>query len=68
MDKRNFTEVVKGIESAERDVDKVLGAGRLERHEGPSNKLSAEQKTYLLVMLMACVTFLCALQIGCYVM
>lgn len=30
--KRDFEEVVQGIESAEKDVDKVLKAARLERH------------------------------------
>ena len=58
MDKRNFTEVVKGIESAEKDVDKVLDAAQLQRHEGPGTRLTANQKAELLMMLMGCGTFL----------
>ena len=58
MDKRNFEDVVKGVESAEKDVDKVLDAARLQRHEGPSTRLSAGQKMDLLMMLMGCGTLL----------
>lgn len=58
MDKRNFDQVVDTIESAEKDVDKVLEAARLQRHEGPSTRMTAEQKANLLMMLMACGTLL----------
>ena len=57
-DNRNFEEVVKGVENAEKDVDKVLGAARLQRHEGPGTRLTAQQKMELLMMLMGCGTFL----------
>ncbi len=58
MDKRNFEDVVKGVESAEKDVDKVLDAARLQRHEGPGTRLTAEQKMELLMMLRAAARFL----------
>lgn len=58
MDKRNFDQVVETIDKAEKDVDKVLDAARLQRHEGPSTRLSAGQKMDLLMMLMGCGTFL----------
>lgn len=58
MDSRSFDQVVKGVESAEKDVDKMLGAARLQRNEGPGTKMSAEQKMNLLMMLMGCVTLL----------
>jgi len=48
-DERKFTDVVDTIGKAEADVDKVLDAARLERHEGPSMRLNAEQK-YNIVM------------------
>lgn len=48
MDERKFTDVVKSIASSEKDVDKVLDAARLLRHEGESRKLNAEQKTNLI--------------------
>ena len=58
MDSRSFDQVVKGVESAEKDVDKMLGAARLQRNEGPGTKMCAEQKMNLLMMLMGCVTLL----------
>lgn len=58
MEKRTFDDVVKGIESAESDVDRVLDAGRLERHEGPSTRLSADQKAWLLELLIGSGTIL----------
>ena len=58
MDKRNFDQVVETIDKAEKDVDKMLGAARLQRHEGPGTRLTAEQKMELLMMLMGCGTFL----------
>ena len=57
-DNRNFEDVVKGVESAEKDVDKMLDAARLQRHEGPGTRLTAEQKMELLIMLMGCGTLL----------
>ena len=46
-DERKFYDVVQTIKGAEDDVDKVLEAARLIRHEGESRKLSAEQKVGL---------------------
>lgn len=57
-DNRNFEEVVKSVESAEKDVDKMLDAARLQRHEGPGTRLTAEQKMDLLMALMGCGTML----------
>lgn len=68
MDDRKFNQVVETIDKAEKDVDKVLGAARLQRHAGPGTQLTGEQKFYLLTLLICCLTFLCALQIGCNVM
>lgn len=53
QDNRKFNDVVNDIESAEKDVDKVLKAARLERHE--SARMSAEQKTTIILALI--VTF-----------
>ncbi len=58
MDKRNFEDVVKGVESAEKDVDKMLDAARLQRHEGPGTRLSADQKVWLLELVIGCGTLL----------
>lgn len=58
MDNRNFSQVVETIEGAEKDVDRVLGAARLQRHEGPGSRMTAEQKASLLAMLIGCGTFL----------
>lgn len=57
MGKRDFDDVVKQIESSEKDVDKVLGAARLERHEGAPRYLSAEQKVNLLWGLIGLAAF-----------
>jgi len=51
-DQRKFTDVVEQIKSSEEDVDKVLTAARLNRHEGPPRYLSAQQKMDLLGGLM----------------
>lgn len=48
MDERKFTDVVKSIANSEKDVDKVLDAARLLRHEGESRKLNAAQKMELI--------------------
>ncbi len=58
QDERRFTDVVDTIDKAEKDVDKVLDAARLNRHEGPQMRLNAEQKFYLLMALMAMTFFL----------
>lgn len=49
-DERKFADVVKSIASSEEDVDKVLDAARLIRHEGENRKMSAEQKVGLIEM------------------
>lgn len=43
-DERKFEDVVRSIAASEEDVDKILTAARLERHEGPPRYLNAEQK------------------------
>ena len=49
---RNFKDVVENIRGAEKDVDKVLNAARLERHEGPNRHMTGEQKLILLLSLI----------------
>lgn len=56
-DERKFKDVVDGIENAEKDVDKMLHAARLNRYES-GRYMSAEQKFWLLVILMGCLTFI----------
>ena len=55
---RNFKDVVENIRGAEKDVDKVLDAARLERHEGPNRHMTGEKKLILLLSLIAAGTFL----------
>ena len=55
---RNFKDVVENIRGAEKDVDKVLDAARLERHEGPNRHMTGEQNLILLLSLIAAGTFL----------
>ena len=55
---RNFKDVVENIRGAEKDVDKVLDAARLERHEGPNRHMTGEQTLILLLSLIAAGTFL----------
>ena len=50
QDNRKFRDVVDDITTAEKDVDAVLKAARLERHEG--TRLSAEQKTDIIMLLI----------------
>lgn len=50
QDNRKFREVVDGITEAERDVDSVLKAARLERHE--ETRLNAEQKMNIIMLLI----------------
>lgn len=57
MDKRHFDEVVKQIKGSNDDVDKVLDAAQLQRHEGPSRRLSADQKSNLLWGLIGLAAF-----------
>lgn len=44
QDERKFKDVVGTIDAAEKDVDKVLTAARLERHERPDMRMTGEQK------------------------
>lgn len=53
QDNRKFREVVDDITTAEKDVDAVLKAARLERHEG--TRLSAEQKTDIIMLLIGAI-------------
>lgn len=55
---RKFEEVVETIKNAEEDVDKVLSAARLERHEGPPRYLSAEQKMSIIYCLFGLIGWL----------
>lgn len=55
---RKFEEVVETIRNAEADVDKVLDAARLERHEGPPRYLSAEQKMNIIYCSFGLLAFL----------
>ena len=50
QDNRKFRDVVDDITTAEKDVDAVLKAARLERHEG--TRLSAEQKMNIIMLLI----------------
>lgn len=50
QDNRKFREVVDDIATAEKDVDAVLKAARLERHE--RTRLSAEQKMNIIMLLI----------------
>lgn len=50
QDNRKFREVVDDITTAEKDVDAVLKAARLERHEG--TQLNAEQKMNIIMLLI----------------
>ena len=50
QDNRKFREVVNDITMAEKDVDAILKAERLERHEG--TRLTAEQKMNIIMLLI----------------
>lgn len=50
QDNRKFRDVVQDITTAEKDVDDILKAARLERHEG--TRLSAEQKMNIIMLLI----------------
>lgn len=58
---RKFEEVVQTIRNAENDVDKVLSAARLERHEGPPRYLSADQKMSVIYCAFGLTAFLALL-------
>lgn len=53
QDNRKFREVVDDIATAEKDVDAVLKAARLERNEG--TRMSAEQKMNIIMLLIGVV-------------
>lgn len=56
-DNRTFEEVVTSIVKAEDDVDKILKAVRLERHES-NTRLSAEQKKEIIGWVLLLIGFL----------
>ena len=56
QDQRKFRDVVEDITTAEKDVDDVLKAARLERHEG--TRLTAEQKMNIILLLIGLIWFL----------
>jgi len=58
QDERKFQDVVTSIDSAERDVDRVLSAARLERHEGPNMRLTGEQKYNIIMAVIGAVSVL----------
>lgn len=58
MKERSFEEVVRSIAASEEDVDKLLAAARLERHEGPGRYMTGEQKYVLLCALIGAGAFL----------
>lgn len=49
---KTFEEAVTEIEDAEKNVDKVLEAARLERHEAAPRYLNAEQKMEIIMVLI----------------
>lgn len=55
---RIFEDVVRSIAESEEDVDKILSAARLERHEGPGRHMTGDQKFNLLCLLLAVGGFL----------
>lgn len=56
---KDFDETVKQIESSEKDVDKVLKAARLERHEKPPMSIERLQMilNYIVGILAMCMGF-----------
>lgn len=46
--KRDFRQVVNTIKRSEKDVDRVLDAARLQRHEGDGRRLSEETIRWIL--------------------
>lgn len=60
-DSRTFEEVVTSIVKAEDDVDKILQAARLDRHES-NTRMNAEQKKEVIgwvLMLIGFISFIC---------
>lgn len=53
---RSFKEVVKSIDHAERDVDKVLKAARLDRHE---SRMTDQRLEMILNYVMGIVLVMC---------
>lgn len=53
---RSFEEVVRNIAASEEDVDKVLKAARLERHE--TSRMTGEQKLTLILSLAGIIALL----------
>lgn len=51
-DERKFEDVVRSIANSEEDVDKILAAARLTRHEAPGSKLTGQQKADLIAGFM----------------
>ncbi len=58
QDERKFTDAVDTIDAAERDVDRVLDAARLERHEGPDMRMTGEQRYNIIMALIGAVSVL----------
>ena len=58
MEKRGFDEVLQGIKKATADTNQVLEAAELQRHAGPSTRMTGQQKAELLALLIGCLTFL----------
>ena len=59
MGNRRFDDVVEGIKTAEKDVDKVLDAAKLQRNEIPGTRLNAEQKMTLALCGMGFLAIVC---------
>lgn len=63
-DNRKFKEVVTGIKESEKDVDKVLKAARLDRHEQKRHRLDFEDLIpvffFITLWLVIILMFLCA--------
>ena len=49
MEERTFGQVINGIENAEKDVDRVLKAARLKRHEMSDKRFEAVMDTLTMV-------------------
>lgn len=65
QDNRKFRDVVDDITTAEKDVDDVLKAARLERHE--ASRMTAEQKMDI-IMLLVCVIAVLAVMFMLFVL
>lgn len=67
-DERKFADVVRSIATSEEDVDKILNAAKLDRHEAPSTKLSASQKMELIFGCMILIGILGFFSIFAFIM